>query len=139
MKKYFTREEADALLPTIKLDLYQIQKVKHRFEAKYSQLKALKAHVKRHGAPEGEDPFFTLEAELEFMQLEADALLQSFRMKGVQLKDIDSGLIDFPAVVNGREVLLCWRLGEERVEHYHGLHDGFAGRKKLTGDAKNET
>jgi hypothetical protein len=47
------------------------------------------------------------------------------------LKDIDRGLVDFPALLDGQEVLLCWRQGEERIAHYHGSEDGFAGRRKL--------
>jgi hypothetical protein len=131
MKKYFTLTEANALLPQVKQDIEKIQHVKRRFEAKYAQLQALKAHIKKHGAPGEEDPFFTMECELEFIQLEADALFRSFQLKGVELKDVDTGLVDFPAIMDGHEVLLCWRQGEERIEHYHGLHDGFAGRKRL--------
>ena len=51
--------------------------------------------------------------------------------RGAIVKDLDTGLIDFPARLHGEEVLLCWRLGEEQVEHWHGLEEGFAGRKPL--------
>ncbi len=50
---------------------------------------------------------------------------------GVLVKDIDSGLVDFPSIRGGEEVLLCWRLGEERVAFWHGPEDGFAGRRPL--------
>ena len=50
----------------------------------------------------------------------------------ITLRDIQTGLIDFPALVNGRQVCLCWRLGEGEVEWWHELADGFAGRKHLT-------
>ena len=50
----------------------------------------------------------------------------------ITLRDIQSGLIDFPALVNGRQVCLCWQLGEDEVEWWHELADGFAGRKHLT-------
>jgi len=50
----------------------------------------------------------------------------------ITLRDIQTGLIDFPALVNGRQVCLCWRLGEDEVEWWHELADGFAGRKHLT-------
>jgi len=52
-------------------------------------------------------------------------------MKGAQLKDVDMGLVDFPALMNGEEVLLCWKLDEESVSHWHGLNDGFYGRKPI--------
>ena len=50
---------------------------------------------------------------------------------GIQLRDIETGLIDFPALVSGRQVWLCWRLGEERVEWWHELSAGVAGRQQL--------
>ena len=50
---------------------------------------------------------------------------------GTTLRDIESGLIDFPALASGRQIWLCWRLGEEEVAFWHSLEDGFAGRKPL--------
>ncbi len=50
---------------------------------------------------------------------------------GITLRDIETGLIDFPALVNGRPICLCWRLGEERVEWWHELDAGFGGRRPL--------
>ena len=51
--------------------------------------------------------------------------------RGAIVKDPDTGLVDFPARLAGEEVLLCWRLGEEQVAHWHGLEEGFAGRKPI--------
>jgi hypothetical protein len=50
---------------------------------------------------------------------------------GVQVKDLDRGLVDFPALRDGEEVLLCWQVGEEVVAYWHGVDEGFAGRKPL--------
>lgn len=136
-KKYFTLEEANALLPLIERELVELQRMKRTFEEKYTDLQDKKAeHVYGvQGAAEDEDPFFAAEFELEFLQIEARTLMQSIRRKGAELKDIDSGLIDFPALMGGKEVLLCWKQGEESITHYHGLYDGFAGRRKLEGEA----
>ena len=59
---------------------------------------------------------------------------------GVQVKDVESGLLDFPSSRDGADVLLCWRVGEESVEWWHGLEDGFAGRRRVDweGDGKSE-
>jgi len=59
---------------------------------------------------------------------------------GVQVKDVASGLLDFPSRRDGADVLLCWRVGEESVEWWHGLEDGFAGRRRVDweGDGKSE-
>jgi hypothetical protein len=50
---------------------------------------------------------------------------------GVQVKDIDTGLLDFPCLVDGQIILLCWRLGEKSITHWHGTQEGFAGRKPV--------
>lgn len=50
---------------------------------------------------------------------------------GVQVKDIDIGLLDFPCEVEGRTVLLCWKMGEKSITHWHGQEEGFAGRKLI--------
>jgi len=50
---------------------------------------------------------------------------------GVQVKDLDIGLLDFPCEVEGRTVLLCWKLGETGITHWHGTDEGFAGRKQI--------
>jgi hypothetical protein len=50
---------------------------------------------------------------------------------GVQVKDLDIGLLDFPCVVEGDVILLCWKLGEEKITHWHGQEEGFAGRKPI--------
>src|ERR1700683_1784305 len=50
---------------------------------------------------------------------------------GVQVKDLDMGLLDFPCVVDGCTVLLCWKLGENGITHWHGVEEGFAGRKPI--------
>jgi hypothetical protein len=64
----------------------------------------------------------------------ADSLksaLETIQATGCLVKDLDSGLLDFPAIVNNQEVYLCWRLGEERIRFYHRQDEGFAGRKPL--------
>ena len=50
---------------------------------------------------------------------------------GVQVKDLDIGLLDFPCKVEGETVLLCWKLGEPKIAHWHGVSEGFAGRKPI--------
>ena len=50
---------------------------------------------------------------------------------GCLIKDLEEGLVDFPSIVKGEEVYLCWKLGEERIEYWHRVHEGFAGRKLI--------
>lgn len=69
----------------------------------------------------------------EFAKLarELQGVVERLTSMGVQVKDADTGLLDFPSVHEGEEVLLCWRVGEEAVEWYHGPEDGFAGRRRI--------
>lgn len=129
IKKYFTVEEANRLLPVIQVELQLLQETKKKFEEKYALLQQLKKNAKP--MTDEEDLFFTIECELEFLQIEARSQIHSFHLKGVQLKDIDMGLIDFPTVLEGEEVLLCWKQGEEHVGHYHSYSEGYTGRKPL--------
>ena len=57
--------------------------------------------------------------------------LVELQAAGIVLRDLDRGLVDFPAMRDGREVYLCWELGEDRVTHWHELESGFAGRQPL--------
>jgi hypothetical protein len=57
--------------------------------------------------------------------------LEHIEATGCLVKDLDTGLLDFPAILNDEEVFLCWRLGEDRIRYYHSIHEGFAGRKPL--------
>ncbi|HVN09510.1 MAG TPA: DUF2203 domain-containing protein [Patescibacteria group bacterium] len=57
--------------------------------------------------------------------------LETIQATGCLVKDLEMGLLDFPAILNDEEVLLCWRLGEDRIRFYHGPHEGFAGRRPL--------
>jgi hypothetical protein len=75
------------------------------------------------------------------LQLAADEVVQlgaaigecveAIDAAGVQVKDLDAGLLDFPALREGREILLCWRVGEGEIGYWHGTDEGFAGRKPL--------
>ena len=140
-KKQFTLEEANSLLPLINEELSQLQEIKRRFESAFQRWKQLKeagagseklpADSAFAKAGNAEEVLFELEFEMEFMQIEARTLIQSMNMKGALLKDLDLGLVDFPSVIDGEEVLLCWRQGEESITHYHGINEGYYARKPI--------
>jgi hypothetical protein len=60
-----------------------------------------------------------------------EGVLQEFQRREIQVKDIDRGLVDFPAIIGGREVFLCWEKDEEDIEFWHELDAGYAGRERL--------
>lgn len=123
--KRYTLEEANALLPQVKQELRQLQEMSMELEEQYVAYRKVKANFHE----ELDDPLFELESKLDFMQMEFNLYMDNFSRKGVLLKMIQPGLIDFPAIMDGEEVLLCWKEGEERITHYHGWNDGFIGRK----------
>jgi hypothetical protein len=130
--KYFSLEEANEQLIFVDRELRILQTLKRQFQEKYLDLRRKKEDYKGNQQKFTDpDPFFTLETELEFLQIEAKTHMNSFEMKGIELKDIDIGLVDFPAIMDGNEVLLCWRQGEERISYYHSRQDGFSGRKSI--------
>jgi hypothetical protein len=73
----------------------------------------------------------SLRETLERAQSEASDILEEINSHGVQVKDPDRGLLDFPTVIDGHPALLCWQVGEERIEFWHTEEDGFAGRRPI--------
>ncbi|WP_256757739.1 DUF2203 domain-containing protein [Cohnella sp. WQ 127256] len=129
--KIFTLSEAKAWLPQIKEELAALKELVARIEDQYLDLQKLKLIHKHSQVGDGKDGFFEVESRIDFMRMEAEMLIQNFGRKGVQLKMISPGLVDFPSLLNGEEILLCWREGEETITHFHGWNDGFMGRKLL--------
>jgi hypothetical protein len=129
-KRYFTLAEANALIPELEPLLRELQRMKHEIQQKYSQLQEAKLAMAGSAAV-SHDAFFAEEAELEFLMFSANSLFGQIQGFGVEIKDIDTGLCDFYSIRNGEEVLLCWRLGEPEIRFWHGLYEGFMGRKPI--------
>jgi len=124
--RLFTIEEANALLPTVRKVLVKIQQA-HR------QLSTNRAEAKKaaEGAERGGGAILN---GLVYAQqlLKLTELMGKLESIGVQLKDIDRGLVDFPSMREGRVVLLCWQVGEgDELEWWHDVDAGFAGRTPL--------
>ena len=73
-------------------------------------------------------------AEVQQASTELVAVVDELQGLGVQVKDLDRGLVDFPCLHRGSEVLLCWELGEDEVAYWHGTEEGYAGRRPLPLD-----
>ncbi|HET6646574.1 MAG TPA: DUF2203 domain-containing protein [Pyrinomonadaceae bacterium] len=124
--KLFTVEEANALLPTVRKILARIQRTHKRIFA-YRQ----DAKKAAEGAEQGGGGL--LEG-LQYAKLLMDLTSKTGELEalGVQLKDFDRGLVDFPSLRDGRVVLLCWQIGEgDELEWWHDVEAGFAGRTPL--------
>ena len=130
-QRHFTAEEANALLPTVRPIAERM--VAHRRALAVATVRHARIAAKIAGNGGGVDPHeidrlqATVEAEAQAV---ADAVEELQRL-GLQVKDLDEGLVDFPALRGEDEVLLCWRLGEDEVAYWHTVADGFAGRRPL--------
>jgi len=71
--------------------------------------------------------------ELQRLGDELNACIETIQAVGAEVKDLETGLLDFPALREGREILLCWQVGEDAIAWWHGREEGFAGRKPLDG------
>ena len=129
--RYFTREEANALLPAIKVLAERM--VAHRAALERAQANLGGYLEKIAGNGGGLQPAELAEAH-EAVERDAAGIarcVEGIQELGAMVKDVGEGLIDFPAKREGEDVLLCWRLGEDEIAHWHGLEEGFAGRKPL--------
>ncbi len=124
MPYFFTLQEANETLKTIRPLMNEIQEIRRRILA--SQPEAWPAIEKSAG--NGGNRALSAMFQ-EFTRL--DALVHSIQDTGALIKDINIGLLDFPALKDGREVYLCWKHGEERVQFWHETDAGFAGRQVI--------
>lgn len=131
-RKFFTPEEATALLPAIRQRLLRLRRLYQKARQSYREMEQIKAvGYKPDGTLIMAYDYKLARQALRAAVEEANQLLAEIHGFGCLVKDVDLGLVDFPARLNGEPVLLCWRLGEPRVAYYHGEHEGFRGRKPL--------
>lgn len=130
-EKHFTLEEANRLLPSLGPILEQLIILRRAMGAKQQKMEALRAHVRGNGATAEGRAFAKLKQELESMAEQLRQGIEQIHGFGCLVKDLDMGLIDFPALRQGQEVFLCWKLGEKRIEFWHTTQEGFSGRKPL--------
>jgi hypothetical protein len=121
--RHYTRDEARALLPSVKEWLAGLQQTTRKLRSLDDRIAQVLAAGHDAGGANVEEQV-RLVARL-------NELLKEFRSRQIQIKDIDRGLLDFPAIIEGREVFLCWEQDEDDVEFWHELDTGYAGRERL--------
>ncbi len=129
--KLFSVEEANRLIPVLEPLLAALAAKKAELMAKQAELAALLKGATAAPAEARLDSLVRGKEELKFIAEEFNVSLHQVARFGCLVKDVDAGLVDFPSLRGGREVFLCWRRGEPRVGHWHGIDEGFAGRKPL--------
>jgi hypothetical protein len=133
MSRTFTLAEAQDLLPVLQSLLRTAIDAKNLIESSGAEFQALAHRIFLNGGMSlNVVQIARRKAEREkALQKIKDAMGEIDAM-GVQVKDLDIGLLDFPCEVDGEIVLLCWKLGESSITHWHGVSEGFAGRKPIT-------
>jgi hypothetical protein len=122
-KKHYTVEEARELMPDIRKRVAELTHLRDRVtkaDQRFTQLHATGCDLGGASVNEWIRDLCRMREVLVW-----------FESREIQLKDLERGLIDFPAVMAGREVFLCWEQDEEDIEFWHDLETGFAGRERL--------
>jgi hypothetical protein len=121
--RHFSRAEANAVLPQLTALLDQLREAKDELTDAAAHEALSEAAPSNGGGEEGR--------QVGVAFLEVRRLLETLEESGIVLRDIDRGLVDFPSVMEGREVYLCWELGEDEVAYWHDLDAGYGGREPL--------
>ena len=122
-RRHFTPEEANALLPSLKPLLRKLRDAKDELtDAEAHELLGEAATSNGGGEPG---------RQVGVAFLEVRRLLGTLEEAGVVVKDVDRGLVDFPALLENREIFLCWELGEDEIGYWHELEAGYRGRQPL--------
>jgi hypothetical protein len=122
-ERHFTRAEANALLPQLTAMLTQLREAKDELTDSEAHEALGEAAPSNGGGDEGK--------QVGVAFLEVRRILGTIEESGIILRDIDRGLVDFPALIDGREVYLCWEVGEDEVDFWHDMDAGYGGREPL--------
>jgi hypothetical protein len=120
---HYTLEEARALLPQVRKWLARLDQLRDDLEKQEQRLEGLRAPGCDLGGS-------LVNAWARTLAGTKDMFLE-FHRRDIQIKDVARGLIDFPAIIGGREVFLCWEQDEDDIEFWHDLDSGYAGRERL--------
>jgi hypothetical protein len=121
--KHYTRDEARALLPQIRAWLADLNRLRADVERYDQRLSGMNTE----GQDTGGETVNSWIRALAGMQ----EILAGFQQRDILVKDLRRGLVDFPAIIGGKEVFLCWESDEEDIEFWHDLDTGYGGREKL--------
>jgi hypothetical protein len=132
MPRYFTLDEARALLPLVGRSIREAIHSRARYKEAEKAIQDLTQRILMLGGVSVN----TAAAEAWKNQYDSNGQSLKNAMDRIEeiggiVKDLDTGLVDFPTLLRGEEVYLCWRVDENDIDHWHGVHEGFAGRKAI--------
>ena len=132
MDRHFRIEEAEALLPKLREALQQAAVIRAEADKAERELNSFRESIVRAGGVLVDHArVLEMRSRLSGAQSRLGRLVEEVQSTGCLIKDLSQGLIDFPALRNGEEVLLCWKLGEPGIAFWHRIEDGFRGRRPI--------
>jgi len=132
MTRFFSLHEAERALPEVEKAIREMLFLRAEHNRMDSELRQIPYRIMMAGGMQvNREQIGEMKEELKRTTERMQESYQQIQEAGAQVKDLDIGLIDFPSLYRGEEVCLCWKLGEGRIEYWHGVSEGFAGRKKI--------
>jgi hypothetical protein len=132
VSRFYAIDEANAALP-------EVERILAALRDQREELIALRDRVVAASPPDDETPTDDVAEKVRLLRLGMQGLIDQMQAGvarlvelDITLRDISTGLIDFPALVSGRPIWLCWRLGEDDVAHWHSVDEGFDSRRPLS-------
>lgn len=137
--RHYSVEDANRALPYVRAIVSDIVRQNGVVEELQQRLARLGRERRRNASSDDvySEEMIQFRRELEAEEERLDTFHQELKALGVELRNMD-GLCDFPSLMDGREVYLCWRLGEPTVAHWHELEAGFAGRRRIADTADSD-
>jgi hypothetical protein len=133
--RYFNLLEAEKLLPEIERLLRTLIQAKQDYEGSEAELSQINQRIALAGGMvPPRERISQLRNRKDAAARVLKAALERLQEIGCQVKDLESGLIDFPSLYHGKEVYLCWKLGENGIGFWHHVEDGFRGRRPIDGE-----
>lgn len=135
MARYFTLDEAEKLLPEVESSIREAIFLKSEFtQAEAAFRSSIERLAMLGGVDLNRTAIVDQRARREVSAMRLKEVMNRIETIGCLVKDLDIGLIDFPTLFHGKEVYLCWKLGEERIRFWHHVEDGFKGRQAIDQD-----
>jgi hypothetical protein len=129
--RHFTPEEANAALVEVRPLVERLVAHRRRHVEALARQEEMGGRIRGNGGGMPPAALADAAAAVEREARQLAKLVDEIAERGAEVKDLDEGLIDFPALRDGETVLLCWRLGEDEIGFWHRIEDGFAGRRPL--------
>ena len=135
MGRYFTWEQASRLLPEVGRLLRGAVEAYAQYAEAETALSELKKRIEAMGGISVDrESVREIQESRTAAARSLEQRIETITELGVQVKDLDTGLVDFPTLYRGQEALLCWRLGEAGIGYWHGVEEGFRGRRRIDAE-----